>query len=480
MKIPEKGMKREEIMQTLASYKSGDLDWKTGKVFGFVYVPSEDTRQVINEAYTMYLIENGLDPTSYPSILRLENELVGMISDLLRGDGNVVGNFTSGGTESIMMTVLTARNRARALQPEIKEPEMILPFTAHAAFYKAAHYLDVKPVTVPVKDDSFVADVDAMRAAINKNTILLVGSAPSYAHGVVDPIEEIGKLAIEKNLLFHVDGCVGGIHLSFMRKLGMKVPNFDFSVPGVTSLSTDLHKYGYAAKNASLILYRSKDIRRYQIFACSRWPGYTVVNPTASSSKTGGPMAAAWAVLHYLGEEGYKKIVKEVMDATKLVVDGINNIEGLKINGSPDMCMFSFHTTTDKLNVYRIADEMKIRGGWYLQPQFARGNSKSNIHISFTYITVPQAEALLKDLKETVESLLNEKPAPAADLSGLVKNLDSNLNEETLTSLLEMAGITKDAVPERMESINMILEALPYDLSEFILSVFFNNISRAG
>ncbi len=319
-----------------------------------------------------------------------------------------------------------------------------------------------------------------MRAAINKNTILLVGSAPSYAHGVVDPIKEIGKLAIEKNLLFHVDGCVGGIHLSFMRKLGMKVPDFDFSVPGVTSLSTDLHKYGYAAKNASLILYKSKDIRRYQIFACSRWPGYTVVNPTASSSKTGGPMAAAWAVLHYLGEDGYKGIVKEVMDATTLVVDGINSIEGLKINGSPDMCMFSFHSTTEKLNVYRLADEMKIRGGWYLQPQFARGNSKSNIHISFTYITVPQAEALLKDLKETVESLMKEKPAPVADLSGLVKNLDSNLDETTLTSLLEMAGITKEAVPERMESINMILEALPYDLSEFILSVYFNNISRAG
>lgn len=479
MKIPEKGMKKEEIMKVLESYKGRDLDWRSGKVLGYIYAPGEKANEVIKEAYTMYLTENGLDPLTYPSILRLENELVGMIADLLRGDGNVVGNFTAGGTESIMMAVLSARNRARALRPEIKEPEMILPFTAHAAFYKAAHYLSVKPVTVPVKDESFLADVGAMRKAINKNTILLVGSAPGYAHGVVDPIEEIGRLALEKNLLFHVDACVGGIHLSYMRKLGMNVPDFDFTVPGVTSISTDLHKYGYAAKNASLILYKNKDIRQYQIFACSRWPGYTVVNPVASSSKTGGPFAAAWAVIHYFGDEGYKKIVKEVMDATDMVVDGIKKIDCLKINGKPDMCMFSFYSTSSKVNVYRLADEMKIRGGWYLQPQFGRGNSKSNLHISFSHLNVPQAEALLKDLRDTVEYLLGEKAGPAtADLAGMINNMDMKPDEQSFVSLLEAAGISADSLPERMESINKILEALPYDLSEYILITFLNNLMK--
>ncbi|MFH1538866.1 MAG: aspartate aminotransferase family protein [bacterium] len=485
MKIPEKGKTKGEILKTLHSYKEKDLDWRSGKVMGYIYHPGDEAMDVINEAYTMYLTENALDPTAYPSIFRIENELIGMLADLLRGDENMVGNFTSGGTESIMMAVLSARNKTRAERPEIKEPEIILPLTAHAAFYKACHYLGVKPVAVPVRDETFRADVDAMRNAITENTILLVCSAPGYAHGVVDPVEEIAQLAQEKNLLCHVDACVGGIHLSFMRKLDMDVPAFDLSVPGVTSLSVDMHKYGYAAKNASVILYKSKDLRRRQIFACASWPGYTVVNATAGSSKTGGPVAGAWAILNHLGSEGYMEIVREVMDATRLLIDGIGGIDCLKVNGSPDMCMFSFHSTTDRLNVYKLADEMKLRGGWYLQPQFARGNSKSNLHIAMTHLNVPMAEALLKDLKETVNDLLKEeKPAEEpSQLAATMQNLDFNnldLDEGALLGMLEMAGVTKDSTPERMEEINKILESLPYDFTEFILITYFNNMMKAG
>lgn len=480
MKIPEKGKTKEEILKTLESYKENDLDWKSGKILGFIYHPGDKAMGVINEAYTKYLTENALDPTATPSILRMENEVIGMLADLLRGDENTVGNFTSGGTESIMMAVLAARNKTRAERPDIKEPEIILPFTAHAAFYKACHYLGVKPVTTPVEDETFLADVGAMRDAINENTVLLVASAPSYAHGVVDPIEEIGRLALEKNLLFHVDACVGGIHLSYMRKLGMKVPEFDLSVPGVTSLSVDMHKYGYSAKNASVILYKNKDLRRHQIFACASWPGYTVVNSTASSSKTGGPVAGAWAILNHLGDEGYMRIVREVMDATKLLTDGVGKIEGLKINGSPDMCMFSFHSITDKLNVYKLADELKLRTGFYLQPQFARANSKSNLHVSLSYLNVPKAEALLENLKATIDDLMKEE-APAAgpsELAGAIQNLDLNLDEETFVNLLEMAGVSKDSIPERMEEINKILDVLPIDLTEFILISYLNSIMK--
>ena len=476
MKIPDEGVAKEKIVKTLRSYKRKDLDWKSGRVMGFVYYPGEKAHDVIDEAYTMYLTENGLDPTSFPSLLRLENEIVGMTADLLRGDKEVVGNFTSGGTESLILAVKTARDYARATRPHIKEPEMVLPITAHASFYKAAHYLNVKPVVTPVHDHSFRADVQAMREAITENTILLVGSAPSYAHGVIDPIEEIGRLALEKNLLFHVDACVGGMHLSYMRRMGFDVPDFDCTVPGVTSLSVDLHKYGYAAKGASVILYKNKDLRRHQMFACSRWTGYTVVNPAVTSSKTGGPMAAAWAVMNYLGDKGYMEIVREVMDATTLLIDGINRIEGLQVLGKPDMCMFAVTSTSEKINVYRLSDELKKKN-WYVQPQFRRGNSPSNIHISMSRSNVPMAQAFLKDFEETVEELRHrEDGSDVRELLAEIEKLSGSFDEATFFKLANMAGLSGTDLPDRMDIINQIMEVLPYDMSEWLLIEFLNNL----
>jgi len=476
VKIPQEGIAREKIFKTLRTYKGKDLDWKSGRVMGFVYYPGEKAHDVIDEAYTMYLTENALDPTSFPSLLRLENEIVGMMADLLRGDREVVGNFTSGGTESLILAVKTARDYARATRPQVTEPEMVLPMTAHASFYKAAHYLDVKPVITPVHDHSFRADVRAMRDAVTENTILLVASAPSYAHGVIDPIEDIGKLALEKNLLYHVDACVGGIHLSYMRKMGFDVPSFDFTVPGVTSLSVDLHKYGYAAKGASVILHKNKSLRRHQMFACSRWPGYTVVNPAVTSSKTGGPMAAAWAVLNYLGDAGYMEIVREVMDATRFLIDGINRIDGLQVLAKPDMCMFAVAATSEKINVYRLADELKKKN-WYVQPQFRRGTSPSNIHISMSRSTVHMAEAFLKDFKETVEEVRRQEDSGnAGELLAGIEQFSGSLDEETFFKLAAMAGLTGTDLPDRMETINRIMEVLPYDMSEWVLIEFLNNL----
>jgi glutamate/tyrosine decarboxylase-like PLP-dependent enzyme len=479
MLIPAQGRSRQEILETLKSYKQNDLDWESGKITSYVYYPGQSAMDLISKAYTMYLTESALDPTSTPSILRIENEIIGMISNLVGGDENTVGNFTSGGTESVMMAVLSARNRARALHPEIIAPEIVIPFTAHACFHKAAHYLGVNVVTVPVLDGSFRADVDAMRDAITDNTILVAGSAPGWAHGVVDPIREIGQIALDKELLFHVDACVGGIHLPYMRKLGMAVPEFDFSVPGVTSMSVDIHKYGYAAKNASVILYKNKALRRHQIFACSGWPGYTIVNPTAGSSRTCGSLAAAWAALNYFGDAGYMKIVEEVMAATRLLVDGINGTQGLEVLGSPDMCLFAFRCTTDKLNAYQIADELKARGGWHVQPQFARRNSPSNLQVGMTSMNAPLAAAMLKDLQDVVRDLLKkDTPSQAAGLAMAMKNIELKADEQTVDMLLQMAGVTADAVPDRIEEVNTILEALPVDLTEFILTSYINNILK--
>ena len=480
MKIPDKGLPKESIFNTLQSYKGQDLDWQSGQVLGFIYDAGKEVHDVSHEAYTMYLTENALDPLSFPSLLRLENEVVRMTANLLGCNSDVVGNFTSGGTESLILAVKTARDYSRALKPHIKEPEMVLPITAHSSLFKACHYLGIKPVVTRVHDDTFKADVAAMRAAISDNTILLVGSAPSYAHGVVDPITEIASLAKEKDLLCHVDACVGGIHLSYMRKLGFDVPDFTLNVPGVTSLSVDLHKYGYAPKGASIVLHKNKELRKYQIWGCSRWTGYPVINAAITSAKSGGPMAAAWAVLNYLGDHGYKKIVQEVMAATQLMIEGIDRIDGLRVLGQPDMCMFALASSTDKINIYHLAEEMK-KSGWYLQPQFARENSPANLHISLNRSTVPKAKAFLEDFEKTVEEIKHgEVDRQILDLQAELKKLSLEYDDETFFKLAEMAGVTGTEPPENMEKVNMLLEALPYDISEYVMVEFMNNMMDTG
>ena len=479
MKIPKNGLPKEEIFKILQDYKGHDLDWQSGKVLGFIYDAGEKVHEVTHKAYTLYLTENALDPLSFPSLLRLENEVVRMTANLLDCSSDVVGNFTSGGTESLILAVKTARDYSRALKPHIKEPELVMPITAHSSLYKACHYLGIKPVVTRVHDNTFKADVDAMRAAITDNSILLVGSAPGYAHGVVDPIAEIAALAKENDLLCHVDACVGGIHLSYMRKLGCDVPDFNLNVAGVTSLSVDLHKYGYAPKGASIILHKNKELRKYQIWGCSRWTGYPVINPAITSAKSGGPMAAAWAVLNYMGDNGYMEIVREVMAATQLMIDGVSRIDGLRVLGKPEMCMFALASTTDKINVYHLAEEMK-KTGWYLQPQFARENSPANLHISLNRSTVPRARAFLKDFENTVAEIKSQEiDRQTRDLQEELKKLPLKFDDETFIKLAEMAGVTGTEPPESMEKVNMLLEALPYDISEYMLVEYLNNMMAA-
>ena len=450
------------------------MDWKAGKVWCYVYHPGEDPAEVTREAYLSFLNENGLDPTVFPSLLKLETEVVRAVINLLRGDANAVGHLTTGGTESIMLAVKTARDQARAQHPEIAQPEMILPKTAHAAFHKAAHYLSVKPVVVDIEPQTFAVRAEEMERAITPNTILLVASAPNYSQGVVDPIEKIGKLAQERNLLFHVDACVGGLHLSFMRKLGYEVPDFDFTVRGVTSISTDLHKYGYAAKGCSVIMYRNKDIRKYQIFACTETTGYTLVNPTVLSSKTGGPMAGAWAILNFLGEEGYKKIIQEVQDATKTLIDGIGSIDGLQVLGEPAMCMFSFKS--DVINVYQLADEMGKRG-WYIQGQFSTPLTPRNLHISVSHSTVHNVEALLKDLRECVDLVKSKAPIDSDAIKAMVRAaLQSPDAEAAFGHLAASAGLTGTELPSEMAFINEVLDALPDELCNMFLVNYFNDL----
>jgi glutamate/tyrosine decarboxylase-like PLP-dependent enzyme len=474
MNIPQQGLSKQEILNTLQAFKSHDMDWKAGKVWCYVYHPGEDPAEVTREAYVSFLTENGLDPSVFPSMLKLETDVVRAVINLLRGDANAVGHLTTGGTESIMLAVKTARDKARAERPEISRPEMVLPKTAHAAFHKAAHYLSVEPVLVDIDPQTFQVRAEDVRAAITPNTILLVASAPSYSQGVIDPIVDIGKIAQEHNLLFHVDACVGGLHLSFMRKLGYGVPDFDFAVPGVTSVSTDLHKYGYAAKGCSVIMYRSKSIRKYQIFACTDTTAYTLINPTVLSTRSGGPMAGAWAILNFLGEQGYKKIIQDVQEATKKLIDGINAIDDLQVLGEPAMCMFSFKS--DTINVYQLADEMSKRG-WYIQGQFSTPLTPRNLHISVNHGTIHNVEALLQDLRACVEIVKAKTPIDSEAIRAMVgAALQSPDPEAAFGQLAASAGLTGTELPNEMALINEVLDALPDELCNVFLVNYFNDL----
>ncbi len=475
MRMPEQGFEMVEVFERMQEIRAADADWREGKTFGYVYDAGPDVEEVAKRAYMMFLSENALDPTVYPSLLKFEVDIVSMARDHLHGDAQVTGNFTSGGTESCMLAVKTARDHARAHRPDIGQPEMVMPVTAHAAFYKAAHYFGVKPVVVPVDRDTFRANPRAMQDAITPNTVLLVASAVSYAHGVMDPIADIGRIALKSGVLFHVDGCIGAFLLPYFRRFGADIPHFDFRVPGVTSISMDLHKYAYCPKGASLLLYRNKEIRFHQIFTCSEWTGYTVINHTFQSSKSGGPVAAAWAVMNYLGDEGYTRLARQVYDATLEVRRGIEAIDDLHVLGTPEMSLLA--VASDSVNVFHVIDEMKSRG-WYLQPQLRTGDCPENFHLSINPSNAPVIGALLEDLGACTAAA-RKLDAGGVDhellkvLSGLSVEM---LTPETVTSMLETVGVKGGRVPERMAAINGILNALPPPVANRLLTVFMNEM----
>ena len=472
--IPFEGMAKEAVLEALKGLKANDVPWDSGRLFGYTYDPGKDPMQVAHEAYLLYLTENGLDWTVFPSMHQMENDIIHIVRDLLRGDDEVVGSCTSGGTESILCAVKTARAWNRAHKPHITRPEMVLPETAHGAFHKACDYFDIKPVLTGYDPATMRADVNAVREAVTENTILLVASAPGYGQGIIDPIRAIGQVALEKDVLFHVDGCVGGIHLSFMRRMGYDVPDFDFSVPGVTSISADLHKYGYAPKNISTVLYRSKDLRLHQYFSNRRNTCYALINSGVISSKSGGPYAGAWAIMHYLGESGYQRIVKKVQDATARFVEGVNAIDGLRVLGMPDMCMFSF--TSEGFNIFQLADKVRAKG-FYMQPQFSHGPTPANLHITMDWGVADSVDDALAALRDAVEETKNH-PAPIdlAQVGETVHAMLDQLGPDAERALREMAGIDASGLPGEMALINSVMDALPDEMAEFMLADYMNNV----
>ncbi|KAJ6705134.1 hypothetical protein OIU79_009938 [Salix purpurea] len=406
--LPREGL-GGTVIEKLKEEKSNDVVWQ-GKCSGTVYIggsESEGHFSLINEACSMFAHTNPLHLDVFQTIAQCEAEVVAMTAALLgskekSSGGEICGNMTSGGTESILLAVKSSRDYMKA-KKGIKRPEMIIPESAHSAYYKAAQYFNIKLRRVPVNKE-FQADVKAIRQQINKNTVLIVGSAPGFPHGIIDPIEELGELAFSYGICFHVDLCLGGFVLPFARKLGYPIPPFDFSVKGVTSISADVHKYGLAPKGTSVVLYRNHDIRKHQFVAVTEWSGGLYVSPTIAGSRPGGLIAGAWAALMALGLEGYLENTKAIMEVSKRIQKGIKEIPELFIIGRPDMTIVAFGS--NDLDIFEVNDIMSSKG-WHLNA-LQRPNS---IHICVTLQHAPVSEDFLQDLKESVQTV-KENPGP--------------------------------------------------------------------
>lgn len=377
-------------------------------MFGYIAgSESEGHFSLINEACSMFAHTNPLHMDVFQSVARYEAEVIAMTAALLgskdkASGGQICGNMTSGGTESILMAVKSSRDYMRA-EKGITKPEMIIPASAHSAYDKAAQYFNIKLWRVPVNNE-FKADVKGIKRCINKNTILIVGSAPGYPHGIIDPIEELGKLAMSYGICLHVDLCLGGFVLPFARKIGYPIPPFDFTVQGVTSISSDVHKYGLAPKGTSVVLYRNHEIRKHQFVAVTEWTGGLYVSPTVAGSRPGGLIAGAWAAMMALGEEGYLQNTRQIMEASKKIVEGTKDIPELFIVGKPDMTVVAFGSNV--VDIFEVNDIMSTKG-WHLNA-LQRPNS---VHICVTLQHVAVVDEFLRDLRDSVKTV-KENPGP--------------------------------------------------------------------
>lgn len=417
--LPDKGLAREEIIRLMEDLKSREESrWEDGFVSGAVYSGDRDHIEFLNKVYEISSQTNPLHADIWPSITKYEAEIVSMTGKMLGADkvdedmgDEVCGVVSSGGTESILLAMKTYRDRARDMKGIIK-PEMIIPSTVHAAFDKASQYLNIKQRRIPVGPD-FKADVAATEKAITPNTIVIVGSAPSFPHGVIDPIEELSELALSEDIGFHSDACLGGFILPWAEKLGFEVSPFDFRLPGVTSISADTHKYGYAAKGSSVILYRSLELRRYQFYTTTDWPGGLYFSPTFAGSRSGALSATAWAAMVSIGEQGYLERTKRILETADKIKKGIEEIPEIYVLGDP---LWDIGFASDTLNIYQVLNCMSEKNwnlnGLQLPPA-------AHICLTLRHTQPGIAERFLEDLASSVEYVKNNPDALSGELGSI-------------------------------------------------------------
>ncbi|GII57221.1 aspartate aminotransferase family protein [Planotetraspora thailandica] len=474
--LPEYGRSTQDLLAELAALKAGDLPVRGGKVTAYVYDTGRpEIHDAAHRAYAEMLEVNMLDPTAFPSMVAIEKQVVGAVADLL-GRPGAPGVFTSGGTESIMLAVKAARDAGPGVR------EIVLPVTAHPAFHKAAHYLGMTVVPVPVDPVTFKATAAAVEAALTDRTALVVASAPSYPQGVIDPVAEIATVASSRGVPCHVDACVGGWLLPWLREAGADVPPFDLSVPGVTSISCDLHKFGYAPKGASVLLFSDPALRRKAYFASAAWPGYTIINATVQSSRSAGPLGGAWATLQSLGREGYLELGRTTLEATRRLVKGVGTIPGLRVLGEPESSLVAIAGSAE-VDVFVLADEAR-KLGWFLQPQLSYAGIPANLHITVTGVTLAGVDALLDVISAAAEAARLKGPATVPDgLAELIAGLDLDaLDDATFTELAASVGIdlsgpegaSEGTAQPEMAIVNAVLDALPAPTREAVLVRFLS------
>ncbi len=398
-------MTTEQVVAALEAKRAGDARWQDGRTFGMVYDGGPGVHEVAEAAAVLFLHENALNTMAFPSLGQIQSEVVGAVAELTHGAPEAAGFMTSGGTESILVSVKAARERGRA-ERGIERPNMVIPASAHAAFHKGAHYFGLEVRKIDVRDD-WRADVDATADAVDESTVLVVGSAPQYPQGVIDPIPELAAIAADAGASFHTDACMGGFVLPFMELLGEDVPPWDFRVPGVTTISADIHKLGYAPKGASVILHRTRELRRYQTFVFDDWLGGFYASPSMQGTRAGLPMATAWAVMHHLGLDGYERLTRIALAAARRLVEGVRATPGLTVLGEPQAHLAAISVAPgweDRLDVFAVGDALQRRG-WFHDRQ----TPPDTLHATVSAGNAPVIEEYLVDLRASVEEALGQR-----------------------------------------------------------------------
>lgn len=470
-RLPKSSETMENVSAALDRYIEDDIKVKGGRLFTYLYDPGIEELSRANDIYVKFLNRNAMDYHAFPSTLRLENEVVSMIGSLLDGDDNVAGNFTTGGTESILIAVRAARDLFLEQKgKEIRDPEIIIPVTAHPAFRKAAEYLRMKPVLMPVNSETFLVETDILKNHINEKTAIIVASAPNFPYGGVDPIEQIGKVAEKNGIWLHIDACVGGMILPFLEKIGVEVKKWNFSVPGVSSISVDLHKYGYTPKGSSVILYRNKELRKHQLYVNADWPGYPMSNIGVQSTKSSAPLAASWAVLNYLGEEGYVNLARRTVNAKEQIVEGIMSL-GYKIVGGAETTIFAF--TNDEIDIFEVGSRLKEKG-WFLQiqPGSTEMGMPPSLHLNSSPVHDKIAPEFLQSLKEVTEELKGKPPRSFEDIMKEIGAEGGSIGSTRLGDIL-----TSDDSPLK-ENKTLMYELIRHLPAEVIESAFLEMVNN--
>ena len=404
MKMPEQGRPWADVKEDLLTRGANDAKWRDGRTAVYVFNAGDEIAAIQKEAYAAFMSENGLGPLAFPSLAQMEKDVVSMGLNLLHGPEGSTGAMTSGGTDSITMAIKTARDYARSQGRARERANIVLPFSAHLAFDKAAHLMDIEVRRIPIKTDgTYEADVPAMAAACDPDTIMMVGSAPNFPHGIIDPIEALSDVAVEKQIWLHVDACVGGYFAPFARMNGVPVPAFDFELPGVHSMSADLHKYGYAAKGASTVLFRSDELFAHMPFDMKQWSGAPMKTPTLAGTRPGGAISAAWAVMTHLGVEGYKRLQGQVCATRERVEEGVKRL-GFDVLGNPMLGLVAFRHPDH--HAFAIYGEI-YRRGWFTSVT----KEPPSLHLILSPKHSDFIDDYLSDLEASVEAVAAAKDA---------------------------------------------------------------------